>query len=336
MTKQDYSALCKLSDAAQALLGIYHAAAPSAQALGTWFAGADFEALPSEITCMAAATAAAAGFSGVPQELIPRLRGIIKYVHTLNSGMMAGLCALGSALNRENIPVLLLEDTALYLSCPDAPQRQLWQMRIGVKKQDYDRALDVARRAGFTVETFLYSALAKQGVTRQITILPVDGSSWLWQGAGALKKGTAVFLCPQIAATFIGISQSAFRALTKPNPSSAIVRWSMDMKLLLGQFTSSDWSQAAEFAHKERAGSHMRLLLEAYASLSAAACTQTELFATGREAQRLFKLLTAFRATPEKGQSIRRLLLFCRLRRPDCLAAAARLFFKEVLKKLMG
>lgn len=332
--ERQFSALCGLRHEAQALTRIYCSEPVSEQALNDWFASADFEALPSEVTCMAAVAGARIGFSGVPQTLAPRLRGIIKYVHTLNSGMMAGACMLGAALNKAKIPVLLLEDTALYMSCPNASQRHLWQMRLGVRRQDYSRTLDIAREAGWDVEEFLHTSAVRQGTMRQISITPVEDTSYLWSGAAELRKGNAVFLCPEAAAILIGINQSAFRALTKPNAHTAIVRWVMDMKLLLAQFTEADWHRAAEIAHKEHACSHMCLLLAAYAAVTGITPAQAELFGTERDAFRVLRLLQKFRGCTEKRQKLRRLFLLYRLRRPDCILCSVKLFLQHILNRI--
>ena len=180
--------------------------------------------------------------------LIPRLRGIVKYVHTLNSGMVSGVCLLGSACNQAQIPILLLEETALYMQYADAPQRHLWQMYIGVPAKQHEKVLNLARENGFTVECYSNTAVARQGVTRQIVIRSVEDNSYLWDGAEKLKKGNAVFLCPTAATMLLEEHQRTFRALTKPNPRVSLVRWSMDMKILLERLSDEDWIQAKKIA----------------------------------------------------------------------------------------
>lgn len=331
MQRNDITTLCDLGKEAQALSRLYSFAPVTAQELEQWFSSVDFEALPPEVSCMAAATAARNGFAGVPAAFAPRLRGIIKYVHTLNAGMLSGVCTLGEALNHAQLPVLLLDDTALYLSGEDASERHLWQVRIGVRKQDYVHALDIARQAGWDVEVFPYTAVARQNATRQVTVIPVEDTSYLWCNTSALKKGNAVFLCPEIAAILVGINQNAFRALTRPTPRAAIIRWSMDMKRLSARLTLADWHRAAELARNEHVCSHMHLLFMVYAALSGNPCVHKDLFGTQEDAEHLLKLLTAFLSCRHR---VRRLYLLCRLRRPDSILYAIKLFLRQVLRKL--
>lgn len=102
---QDILSLCGLGEPARNLAEIYCKENISHQALHTWFTSVDFEKLLPQITCMASAAGKLTDFSGVPEDVIPRLRGIIRYVHTLNSGMLAGVWAVCAKMNEAGIPL---------------------------------------------------------------------------------------------------------------------------------------------------------------------------------------------------------------------------------------
>lgn len=284
---------------------------------------------------MAAVTAARNGFSGTPADLIPRLRGIIKYAHTLNAGMISGVCMLGEALNKAQIPLILLGDTALYLTSPKAPERHLWQMRIGVPETDYSHTLNIAREAGFRVEEYRYTALASQNATRQITIIPLPGSAGLWQGASEYKKGNAVFLCPARSEVLISVCQDAFRALTRNTPRSAMIRWAVDFRCLSQQLSEQDWLLAAKAAKREHATAHVYLLCMLYAGMTGQYPAQTSQFGDGRDADALLATLECYLSHPKRGGKLRRSYLLCRMRRPDSALAAAFLFLRQILRKVI-
>lgn len=327
---------CGLDTATKELASVYCQKIISSQELGDWFAFAQFEALPPDLTCMAAAAGTAVAFADVPEALVPRLRGIIKYVHTLNSGMFSGVCALGAACNQEQIKVLLLEDTALYMRYPDMPQRHLWQMCIGVRAEQYEKVLELARENGFAVEVHPNAAVARQGVVRQIVIRPVEDSSYLWSGAEELKKGNAVFLCPEVAAMLIEAGQRTFRALTKPKPRVSLVRWCMDLKILLEYLSDADWVRGKAIAQSEHACCHMRLLFAVYEAITGIRVKAAEQFGTQQDARRTLRLLQAYAACPETGQKLRRVYLLYRLRRPDCVAATVWMLVRLALRKIKG
>lgn len=276
---------------------------------------------------MAAAAASTVDFSGVPEEWIPRLRGIIKYVHTLNTGMTAGVCTLATALNRAGITPVLLDDTALYMRWPTAMQRHLWQMNIAVKPEELSKLPDIAKITGFQVEAVPGGMIIRRGVTQQIFAIAVKENAYQRHNATLLKKGTAQFLCPQPAAVLVGLLQRAFRTLLRPNCRADILRWCMDMKHLLNQLSEADLLQAALIAKEEQAQGHVQLLLEAYSQITGT--VTVVLCKAERSVRVLLRLIPAFR---EKKKD--KLWLFCRLRRPDSVPASVVVFVKEVLKKL--
>lgn len=334
--QEKLAAFCGLDGITKELIRIHCQPAIPSQKLGAWLASTEFEALPSHLTCMAAAAGSTVRFADVPEALIPRLRGIVKYVHTLNSGMFSGACLLGAACNQAQIPVLLLEDTALYMRYADAPQRHLWQVCIGVQAAQYEEVLDLAQKSRFTVERHPYAAVARQGITQQIVIRPLDEKSYLWDGAVELKKGNTAFLCPQPATMLIEACQRMFRALTKPNPQISLVHWCMDMKILLNHLSDADWLCGKEIAKNEHAQCHIRFLLAAYTAITGTELKKAELFGTQTDVKRTLRLLQAYTVCPETKQKLRRVYLLYRLRRPDSIAAASALLAGRILRKLKG
>lgn len=328
--------ICCLEQHAKELCAIYCREPVSAQALADWFGKVDFEALPPEVTCMAAAAGTLCRFSGVPEKEIPRLRGIVRYVHTLNSGMMSGICVMAGAMNKAGIDVLLLEETGLYLCCPEAPQRHLWQTRIGVRRQDLQKAARIIRDAGFTVDEYPTGAVARQGVTRQTAILALSENAFVWENARPWQRSGVNFLCPELAVAFVSIQQSAFRGLTGPAPRATILRWVMDMKQLLARMEEKDWVRALQIAKQEHACAHIRLLLEIYQELSGDANIgkYAARFGTAGSIKHIPGMIRLLRSLPEKGTRVRRAWLLCRLRRPDSLLRSGILFGKMVLKKI--
>ncbi len=326
--------LCGFDNTVQALTRIYSGASNTTERLGNWLSSVEFETLPSGITCMTAAAAASIDYEGVPNAVVPRLRGIVKYVHTLNAGMMAGLCRMGTAFNEAKLPLLLLEETALYMQFPNLPQRHLWQMRVGVRQEEYTKALEVARHAGFQVEVYPFTAMAKQGNTCRIIIMPLKDGALVWQGCFEFQKVNAVFRCASNAAVLMGICQNAFRSLTKPSPCETMVRWIMDMSNLYPQLSAEDWDCAVKLAKQENAQKQVCLLLTLYATVTNTNLDWIKEFGDSNDNQQLIGLLHRFQSHSAKGHKIRRSMLLCRLRRPDSVIAAAKLFMHQCFKKL--
>ena len=330
MTEQALFDLCAF-DAPTCTLARLYCGKSDLQTLGRWLSETDFEALPTDLSCMAA-NAASEDFSQMPQTLVPRLRGILKYVHTLNAGMTAGFLSLATQWQAQGISAVLLEDTALALCAPEGGRRQLWQLRIGISRKDYQKAVAMAQESGWLGEASPWAATLKQSQTRQITLFPLEDGSYYWQANTMRKFGNVSLLCPEPAALLMGLCQLGFRALTKQAPRAAMVHWLMDMKLLLSLFEEAHWQRALQLAKAENALFHMGLLLHIYEAISGSAVNAAA-FCGLEEAAHTAKLLKAFRASEEKGQKGRRLYLLYRLRRPDSVGASLKLLLRELQKK---
>lgn len=325
---------CNLDDITKKLIQIYCQQTLHGHELEAWFNTVTFEDLPPYLTCMAAAASSTVRFANVPETLIPRLRGIVKYVHTLNSGMFSGVCLLGTVCNQANIEVLLLDETALYMCYPDAPQRHLWQVCIGVRTAQYKKVLHLAENNGFTITRHPYAAVAQQGITKQIVIRPLDDHSYLWNGTKELKKGSAVFLCPCTATMLIEACQRTFRAFTKPDPKIPLVHWCMDMKILLNHLSDADWLCGKEIAQSEHALYHIRFLLAVYTVITGTKIDNAELFGTKQDVMQTYRLLQAYATCPKTSRKLRRLYLLYRLRRPDCVVAATMLLMQRIYRRI--
>ena len=329
MLNQDIMTICGLDDHARSLSKIYCKESVSHQELNSWFSSVDFEALSPQVTCMASCAGVLTSFEGIAYDLVPRLKGIVRYVHTLNSGMYSGIWALCAKMNEAALPLHVSDDTALCMYYSKEPQRHLWQTFASVRNQDLRQVLKIARDAGFDVEEYPYAAILRKGMTQQMLITAVPDTHYLWQNATEIRKGNATLLCASPQATFLEVSKRAFRALTKPYPRAALICWFMDMRVLASNFKKKDWQQLAELAARENVSSHMRLLLSLYTAHTGADVEYIGLFSNEKEAERLVRLLMKYRALSNKSYKIQRFVLSCRLRRPDSLYHTGRLCLKE-------
>ncbi len=284
-------ALCGMEESVRTLIGIYCAEHFAEKQLANWFAEIEFEALRPEVSCMAAAISTAHDCVGVPPALIPRLRGIMRYVHTLNSGMAAGICTLGKQYNEAGIPTMLLGSTALHLTAPNRPRRHMWQMEIGVSEEHFPQAVALAKQAGFAVEQTPYSAAARCGNTQCVLIRKgMDAAQGTWEGNGVS------FLLPDGAELLVSLAQTAFQTLFGTDAKVKLVAFMMDLHCLVA--AKPNWDAVAAAAKKRGLSTQVRLMLEVYHALSSSAeiGDALHLFSSEKQTARLARLLLQYRA----------------------------------------
>lgn len=329
MDQRQITALCGMEESLCRLVGLYGTRQPSDKDVADWFSGVEFEALRPEVSCMAAAVSADCDYAGVPQALIPRLKGISRYVHALNSGMTAGLCALGKRFNEANIPVLLPGSTAVHLGYPEPPRRHIWQTQISVPEGDFSQAVELAERAGFFIALTPFSADARRGNTQRILIRRDAKPA---QEAAARTVGGVSFLLPGSGELLVSLSEAVFWVLSGAAPGAKLIPWIMDLHCVIG--AAPDWKGAAVAAAERRTASQVRLILELYNSLIPNALTGEilDLFGAAEHTAQLAQLLLKYRKIRPGSARLKRLWLSTRIRNVDSSSAVPGIFFRELCR----
>lgn len=327
MDQQQSILLSGAEESIHTLIGLYCAEQPDEKQIADWFSGIKFEELRPEVSGMAAVVSAANHYAGTPRELVPRLRGIIKYIHTLNSGMTAGLYMLGKQYNEAGIPTALLGSTAVHLGDSDPPQRHLWQAELGVPETDFSCAVGLAEKTGFAVEKTPYSAIARRGNTQCILIR--KGMEYT-QEMTPLSVGGGTFLMPNRAELLVGLGERFFQVLCDAAPGTKVIPWIMDLHCVIG--SAVDWEAAAAAAAERGTAAQVRLVLELYQALTQAPLSEKILcrFGTGDQTARMTRLILQYRGINHGNTKLKRLWLSARIKNGGSPAAAMGPFIKAL------
>ncbi|MDR0543693.1 MAG: nucleotidyltransferase family protein [Dysgonamonadaceae bacterium] len=86
-----------------------------------------------------------------PDELIPRLKGVIRFLQYKNAALLEGFSDAGKRLNAKNIPLLLIKGIAMRFLDISKP-RLMWDVDFVVDEENYDEAIRCAEEAGFTIK----------------------------------------------------------------------------------------------------------------------------------------------------------------------------------------
>lgn len=299
-------ALCGIGPTVRALLkgccsGLADGTGPAAV-----LSSMELDRLPPQISGILALEAAASDYAGIPAELIPRLRGIVKYAHTLYAGMAGGLCALAQLCAASGIPALLANSTAVRFGF-SAPLRQhTWIAELAVAPGRYAQVLSLARKAGYCVAETQFGATVTRQNTESVLIRKnASSKDILWEGAEPVRIGETVFLRPERARLLVSLLEEGFLLLRGTNPGSRLVSWTLDVHAAA---RGADWEAVAILAANRGSACRLRVMLEVYQALSAQPLGEDILsrFSSREKTEPLLRLLEACRALPEGKSRIRR------------------------------
>lgn len=327
--------LCGMDESVYNLIRLYCTQHACEQETADWFSGIDFEALWPEVSCLAAAMAADRDYRGTPREVTPRLQGIVRYVHTLNLGMTAGLCALGKSFQQAGIPMQLLGHTAIHSGYPKPPTRHMWQAEFAVSEADFPRAAALAEEAGYAVQQTLYSITARQGNTQCVVIR--KGMKYS-QNPTTVTIGGVSFLLPSSGELILLLTDTCIKTLSGPKADIHLIPWLMDLHCVIT--AGPDWGEAAAIAEKLGTANQVRLVLELYNTLTPDRLPEgvLEWFGSGAASEKLALRLSKYRSL--KPGSVKRLWLHTQISNADSPAKVPWLFaktaFRVVVQKLIS
>ena len=299
------------------LFQLYCSKHPTNISISNWLSEINFEALPPELSGMVANICASNGFTDTPQHIIPRLQGIIKYCHTLNLGMLAGLCSLGKQYNQAGISMLLMGATAIRIKYPDNPQQQLWQCELGVAPVDFPRATALAAEAGFTIKENKFSATAQKNSTQCIILYKLSPAAYLYQNAAPITFGGVSFIVPCNAALFVSLAEAAFRTLNQSSPYKQLITRLVHMHHIIA--SGIPWDTAATIAIQHATANQVRLLLEFYNQFVPEPISSDilEYFGSKTQMRHLADSVLAFQALPQNRRKLRKLWLTVKIHQAD-------------------
>lgn len=236
---------------------------PEPKDIARWYSKVDFDALWMDITCMCARIGAGTDYAGTPAALVPRLKGLSRYILTLNSGSTAALFALGELLESTGIPMTLLRDTALALGYPQLPRFPIWHTQAAIPRERMAEVAWLANEAGFSVT-------ARDGlleITRsgRETVLLFPCEAYQEANATPAPAPAGRFLLPRPEAILVDLAQELCGILQqKSNRTRLHSRLILGCQLLdLG----ADPGIAFSLAREQGCAAQLQLLLEGAASL---------------------------------------------------------------------
>lgn len=263
---------CAMTDTDRELIRLYglHGSA-GADEVRSWFASVNFEELPPECVCMAAVMCAESGYEGAPEQLHPRLKGILRYHRMLNSGLYAAMCAMVREYNKQNIDVLALKGAAIKTGYRPNFVRPMWDVDILVRPQDYDRALEIAQEQGYRGSWAPHSIDLHRGSMESIDLhcvylrdLGSRKSRDYWPQCRQIYWNDATFFVPEQHALLLQLMVNAHTNFAQHRGFSAPLRWVMDMDALLWNCDDIDWDKLIALAKQLELEAQVSVVVAAY------------------------------------------------------------------------
>ena len=218
----------------------------------------DFDAERQEYLLFLSRLSQKNGFAQVPQPLVARMKGLIRYHMVNNVLLMQGVLEITDLLREKGIPVMLIKGAA-FSACYDRMQpRLMWDTDIAVPYQMADEACQMALSAGFALRGTSPHAVDLVRGNYQVDLHRVvfkrggeKRAEEIWQKAQKiLYQGRELFV-PDLADQLIHGLDNEFRNHVVGEGEGRRIKWYYDAAKLIRHPAFPGWQAVAQRA-KER------------------------------------------------------------------------------------
>lgn len=219
--------------------------------LAAYYKTIQFDKLGGQHVCALAELSRRMEYQGVPRELVPRVRGILRYYTTWNAKQLQGFYWLSKLLNENGIDSMLMKGGAMKAYYMPRAIRYMGDIDFCVKQEDFDRVCKLAKDTG---ECETYASITHLTVERGEQKMDIHSSFFktkrlqkeeavFWKDAREIVwQGQKVYV-PSPEHLLVLILANMFQDTIQGNDyKSPWMRWLTDVIWLMEQY-SPDWEK---------------------------------------------------------------------------------------------
>ncbi|SMC78649.1 nucleotidyltransferase family protein [Papillibacter cinnamivorans] len=264
-----------MNESHRELCRLYAAESAGPEEITAYFSGIRLEEEKWDSACMVASMCARHGYEGVPPELLPRIRGILRYYRMLNAGRIAGTCRLIRLYNDAGIPVMVIKGASI-LTCYEPNHiRHMWDTDILVPAGEYRRAVEIAISQGFSGGESPHSVNLKRDRMEDIDVHKIfmkellsRGPEKFWPEGPEVRRSGAVFQVPEFNTLFVQILTNSFSNLAEVGNHGAKIKWFMDVDFFISRPEDLDWERVISLSKMLGVAPHANTVLCLYDRLA--------------------------------------------------------------------
>lgn len=297
------------------LLKLFFSKDTGADSLTNFFAKYDIESLEYPCVWMLSRLASKLRYAGVPQEQIPRLKGVVKKFTVENARSFCALPGVLEAFNYAGIAVMLLGGTAMKAFYEPTETRYYDNLEILVRGVDIKKACSLLEEQGFKYQRTFWDQriyrkhdkiIAVHSTYLRANVLTGDRTDiWrysreiTWQGKKVLVP------CPEMMLLIL-LVQGLEASCSRIQESQAVlfIKYYLDIHLFLKAYPLQ-WDSFVTLVEKSKFGLHVRLMLDILNQLYPETIAQEQLDTFGftgtdlRNVERLISFNIAKKKTTE-------------------------------------
>ena len=245
---------------------------PAPMELSSYYEAVVFDDLQGEHACALASLSQKLGYQGVPDALVPRLKGIIRYYSASNAMQMKELFCLLQKLNEADADVMLLGSAAMKAYYMPHTVRYMRDICFRIKSGRPGNAVRALEETGeYAVGTGEHQAAVIRNRQKPgIRFICPNGcdpgtnqdEGVFWEGAAETSfQGERVFIPPCEMLLLLVLSDVFQAALSGSSNHSGRIQWALDSAFLPGK-DGFRWEKLLEWCSRLDLSLEIRIMLQ--------------------------------------------------------------------------
>ena len=261
----------RLSGREMELLRLSAGQGPSPGELSAYYETVVFDELQGQHACALASLSQKLDFQGVPDNLVPRVKGIFRYHSARNAMQMKELLSLLKKLNEADADVMLLDGAAMKAHYMPHAVRFMGMISFRTRNGGTEKAINTLEEAGeYTVKSGEHQTVIirnQQKPPIQFICLNDDsgmnhGEEIIWEDAAETSfQGERVFIPARETLLLLILSDVFQSVLGGGNHRSGRIQWAQDSAFLLGDDRFS-WERLRELCRRSDLSAEILIMLK--------------------------------------------------------------------------
>ncbi|HNX28918.1 MAG TPA: nucleotidyltransferase family protein [Syntrophomonadaceae bacterium] len=271
-----FIARMNLSQKDRELISLYCKDTVTADEAADYFDGIIFEESQYDVCCLIAQMCARHNYTGTPEELIPKIKGLARYLTTMNALRTVELFKFIKAINQAEIPVMLIKGAAIRIGYFPKVNRYMADTDIYVAGKNYNRTVKLAKDYGCEGISSYHSIDLKKGplaldVHKVFVKELLNGANpdGIWHRATKADQNGVSFYIPSREDMIIQILVTGFYDLfeSSRDKEKKHIKWITDILPFLLDEEKIDWEKTASIAEQLKISDQIKVMIYALGNI---------------------------------------------------------------------
>ena len=235
-----------------------------------YFDGIIFEESQYDVCCLIAQMCSKQNYVGTPEQLIPVIKGLSRYLTTMNAFRVVELFKLIKEINKADIPIMLTKGVAIRVGYYPKVNRYMADTDVYVAGKNFDKTVKLAREYGCEGTSSFHSMDLKKGalavdVHKVFVKELLNGANpdGIWHRAVKTDQNGVSFYIPSREDMIVQILVTGFYNVLEESRDNekTHIKWIIDILPFLLDEEKVDWKKAAQIAEELKISDQIKVMI---------------------------------------------------------------------------